>query len=170
MIRRDPVDAAVEQSLPHGFDFVARAQRRRAFAEGPQPLEIGFVQQQIVRTGLDAHVLAVPTSRGDRPGRAGGADMHEVQARAGRLRSFERRLDGVELGRRRPRGGPVQGVPSTFGARTLAQLDDNLGAARLHLDADETARLNDASDPGAADYPYGAPGIEQRSRKVAGGR
>lgn len=53
-----------------------------------------------------------------------------------------------------------------LGARTLEQLDDNLGAADLHLTADETRRLDDASDPGAADYPYGAPGIDQRSRRI----
>jgi aryl-alcohol dehydrogenase-like predicted oxidoreductase len=51
-----------------------------------------------------------------------------------------------------------------LGARTTAQLDDNLGAAGLRLSVEETARLDAASDPGAADYPYGGPGIEQRSR------
>jgi aryl-alcohol dehydrogenase-like predicted oxidoreductase len=62
-------------------------------------------------------------------------------------------------------------VTSTIlGARTLEQLDDNLGAAGLHLSAEETARLDAASDPGAADYPYGVPGTEQRSRRVEGGR
>ena len=30
-------------------------------------------------------------------------------------------------------------------------------------------RLDAASDPGAADYPYGGPGVEQRSRKLEGG-
>ena len=54
-----------------------------------------------------------------------------------------------------------------LGARTLEQLDDNLGAAELHLDADETVRLDAASDPVAADYPYGGPGIEQRARSIA---
>ncbi|HYU65333.1 MAG TPA: aldo/keto reductase [Jatrophihabitantaceae bacterium] len=54
-----------------------------------------------------------------------------------------------------------------LGARTLEQLDDNLGAAGLHLDAGETERLDAASDPAAADYPYGAPGIEQRGRSIA---
>jgi aryl-alcohol dehydrogenase (NADP+) len=53
-----------------------------------------------------------------------------------------------------------------LGARTLEQLDDNLGAADLHLASDETQRLDGSSDPGAADYPYGAPGIDQRSRRV----
>ncbi len=57
-----------------------------------------------------------------------------------------------------------------LGARTLDQLEDNLGAADLHLSPSETERLNVASDPGAADYPYGQPGIEQRSRKIAGNR
>ena len=51
-----------------------------------------------------------------------------------------------------------------LGARTVAQLDDNLGAAGLHLSDKETAVLTDASDPVVADYPYGGPGIDQRSR------
>ncbi|HEY2984414.1 MAG TPA: aldo/keto reductase [Jatrophihabitantaceae bacterium] len=54
-----------------------------------------------------------------------------------------------------------------LGARTLEQLDDNLGAAELHLDAGETERLDAASDPAAADYPYGGPGVEQRGRSIA---
>ena len=53
-----------------------------------------------------------------------------------------------------------------LGARTLEQLQDNLGAAGLHLSAEETARLDAASDPAPADYPYGGPGMEQRSRSV----
>ena len=57
-----------------------------------------------------------------------------------------------------------------LGARTVEQLEDNLGAAGLHLSADETARLDAASDPAPADYPYGGPGIDQRSRKIEGGR
>jgi aryl-alcohol dehydrogenase-like predicted oxidoreductase len=57
-----------------------------------------------------------------------------------------------------------------LGARTLEQLRDNLGAAGLHLTDEETAALDAASDPGAADYPYGEPGSQQRSRKLEGGR
>jgi aryl-alcohol dehydrogenase-like predicted oxidoreductase len=53
-----------------------------------------------------------------------------------------------------------------LGARTLEQLQDNLGAAGLHLDAEQTARLDAASDPAPADYPYGGPGREQRSRAL----
>jgi aryl-alcohol dehydrogenase-like predicted oxidoreductase len=55
-----------------------------------------------------------------------------------------------------------------LGARTLEQLHDNLGAAGLHLSEDETARLDAASDPAPADYPYGGPGVDQRSRVLAG--
>jgi aryl-alcohol dehydrogenase-like predicted oxidoreductase len=51
-----------------------------------------------------------------------------------------------------------------LGARTVEQLEDNLGAAALHLEAHETERLDAASDPAPADYPYGGPGTEQRSR------
>jgi aryl-alcohol dehydrogenase-like predicted oxidoreductase len=57
-----------------------------------------------------------------------------------------------------------------LGARTTEQLRDNLAAAHLDLDAAEIARLDEVSDPGAADYPYGGPGAEQRSRKLDGTR
>jgi aryl-alcohol dehydrogenase-like predicted oxidoreductase len=57
-----------------------------------------------------------------------------------------------------------------LGARTLEQLEDNLGAADLHLSAEETAGLVAASDPAPADYPYGGPGTEQRTRPIRGGR
>jgi len=57
-----------------------------------------------------------------------------------------------------------------LGARTLDQLADNLGAADLALEEPERDRLDAASDPGPADYPYGGPGGEQRSRRIEGGR
>jgi aryl-alcohol dehydrogenase-like predicted oxidoreductase len=56
-----------------------------------------------------------------------------------------------------------------LGARTTGQLEDNLGAAGLVLDDDEVAALDRASDPGAADWPYGGAGIEQRSRDLPTG-
>jgi aryl-alcohol dehydrogenase-like predicted oxidoreductase len=63
------------------------------------------------------------------------------------------------------------GVTSVIlGARTTAQLDDNLGAVELRLTDDETARLDAVSAPATADYPYGGPGVEQRSRRIEGGR
>ena len=55
-----------------------------------------------------------------------------------------------------------------LGARTLEQLRDNLGAAGLQLTAEEAAALDAASDPAPADYPYGGPGTEQRSRIIRG--
>ena len=54
-----------------------------------------------------------------------------------------------------------------LGARTLEQLEDNLAAADVHLEADEAAALDAASDPAPADYPYGGPGNEQRSRLIS---
>ena len=53
-----------------------------------------------------------------------------------------------------------------LGARTLEQLSENLGAADLRLTSDETERLDAASDPAPADYPYGEPGVDQRSRSL----
>ncbi len=61
------------------------------------------------------------------------------------------------------------GVTSTIlGARTLEQLQTNLAAADLRLSAEEATALDEASDPGASDYPYGQPAVNQRSRELAG--
>ncbi|OWJ62678.1 aldo/keto reductase [Inquilinus limosus] len=57
-----------------------------------------------------------------------------------------------------------------LGARTRAQLADNLGAAQLVLTADEIATLDAASKPQMAEYPYGTGGINQRNRRIEGGR
>ena len=60
-------------------------------------------------------------------------------------------------------------VTSTIlGARTTEQLETNLQSAELHLTAEETAALEQASDLHANDYPYGELGINQRSRILAG--
>jgi aryl-alcohol dehydrogenase-like predicted oxidoreductase len=55
-----------------------------------------------------------------------------------------------------------------LGARTVEQLRENLGAVDVHLGDEEQACLDVASDPCPADYPYGEPAIEQRSRQVEG--
>lgn len=57
-----------------------------------------------------------------------------------------------------------------LGARSVEQLVDNLGAADLDLGDDALARLSEASAPRVDDYPYGAPGVEQRDRSLTGGR
>jgi len=53
-----------------------------------------------------------------------------------------------------------------LGARRLEQLDDNLAAAGLHLSEKETTQLDEAGAPIVSDYPYGAPGVQQRSRAL----
>ena len=61
-------------------------------------------------------------------------------------------------------------VASTIiGARTTEQLATNLQAAGLELSAEENARLDQASDLHATDYPYGELGIGQRDRTLGGG-
>jgi aryl-alcohol dehydrogenase-like predicted oxidoreductase len=58
-------------------------------------------------------------------------------------------------------------VTSTIlGARTLEQLEANLGAADLTLTEAETAALDAVSHPAVADYPYGELGEDQRSRTL----
>jgi aryl-alcohol dehydrogenase-like predicted oxidoreductase len=55
-----------------------------------------------------------------------------------------------------------------LGARTVAQLRDNLDAAALRLTVEQLARLDAVSDPGAPDYPYGDIGTGQHRRDLAG--
>lgn len=63
------------------------------------------------------------------------------------------------------------GVTSVIlGARTIEQLQDNLGAVSLALAEDDIAHLSAVSKPEMSDYPYGGGGIAQRHRNVAGGR
>ena len=57
-----------------------------------------------------------------------------------------------------------------LGARTVDQLEDNLGAADLHLSHAESGRLDQVSDPEPADYPYGVSGVQQRERQISGAR
>ena len=57
-----------------------------------------------------------------------------------------------------------------LGARSMAQLTDNMAAAELKLTPEETRLLDGASEAPAPDYPYGAPGQSQRSRRIQGGR
>ena len=57
-----------------------------------------------------------------------------------------------------------------LGARTREQLADNLGAAEVHLSAEEMETLNRVSAPQMADYPYGERGVNQRFRRIEGGR
>lgn len=56
-----------------------------------------------------------------------------------------------------------------FGARTLKQLEENLGAVDLTLDAATTARLEEVSRPKPGGYPYGAFGQGQRNRDIGDG-
>jgi hypothetical protein len=44
------------------------------------------------------------------------------------------------------------------------------GGCSARLSDDETRLLDAASDPGAADYPYGERGRSQRDRRISAGR
>ncbi len=57
-----------------------------------------------------------------------------------------------------------------LGARTVAQLEQNLAAADLQLTARESAMLTEVSTPQQPDYPYGPQGVAQRHRNINGGR
>jgi len=53
-----------------------------------------------------------------------------------------------------------------LGARTTAQLADNLGAASVELAPDELERLDEVSAPVVSDYPYGKAAASQRHRAI----
>ena len=53
-----------------------------------------------------------------------------------------------------------------LGARTLEQLERQPRRNRPALTPEETATLDAVSDPAPADYPYGGPGVEQRTRTL----
>ena len=53
-----------------------------------------------------------------------------------------------------------------LGARTLAQLNDNLAAADQPLSEDETRLLDEVSQPDTPDYPYGEKGQPHRRRSI----
>ena len=53
-----------------------------------------------------------------------------------------------------------------LGARTTAQLADNLGAASVELASDELERLDEVSAPVVSDYPYGKAAAAQRHRAI----
>ncbi|MGN6125971.1 MAG: aldo/keto reductase [Humibacter sp.] len=57
-----------------------------------------------------------------------------------------------------------------LGVRTLEQLHDNLGAGDLELTDDQLAALDEASAPRVEPYPYGEPAVQQRDRRIEGGR
>jgi aryl-alcohol dehydrogenase-like predicted oxidoreductase len=57
-----------------------------------------------------------------------------------------------------------------LGARSVEQLRANLAAAELDLPAAAMDRLTEVSVPEVPDYPYGRMGVEQRERKLTGGR
>jgi aryl-alcohol dehydrogenase-like predicted oxidoreductase len=57
-----------------------------------------------------------------------------------------------------------------LGARTTDQLMDNLGAVDVLLTEEEIGTLDAASKPQMSDYPYGEGGVNQRNRKLEGGR
>jgi len=61
-------------------------------------------------------------------------------------------------------------VTSTIlGARTIEQLQQNLAAVDLELDADQVATLTDASTPRTEVYPYGPQAVQQRHRAIVPG-
>lgn len=61
-----------------------------------------------------------------------------------------------------------RGVTSPIlGARTLAQLEDNLGAADFVLEPELVARLDTASDPGRAPFPHNFTHMEGVRKSIA---
>jgi aryl-alcohol dehydrogenase-like predicted oxidoreductase len=151
------------------------------------------IEYEIVPASLDAGLGLLPwsplgggwlTGKYKREQRPTGAtrlgDNPERGMEAWDIRNNERTWNVVDAVQRVAEGRGVSmaevalawvtdrpGVTSTIlGARTVEQLDTNLKAAGLHLTEAEAAVLDEASDPHAADYPYGELGVGQRSRSI----
>jgi aryl-alcohol dehydrogenase-like predicted oxidoreductase len=62
-----------------------------------------------------------------------------------------------------------RGVLPIIGPRTLAQLDDNLGAIEVHLNDTQLDRLNAASAPSFG-FPHELLAEESNRRRLAGGK
>ncbi len=80
------------------------AQRRRAFRDSTQPLHIVFSKEKIVRTGLDGNIGSMRAGLGSQRHAAPGADVNNMQFRAGLTSEQSSALDGFELGDHGPRG------------------------------------------------------------------
>ena len=79
------------------------AQRRRAFRDGAEPLDIFFGEEQIVRASFDGNIRRLRAGlRGQRYA-AARADVNDVQLRAGFARQQRGALDGFHFGDHRPR-------------------------------------------------------------------
>jgi aryl-alcohol dehydrogenase-like predicted oxidoreductase len=112
------------------------------------------------------------TRLGEDPER--GVEAYDARAASERTWAVVDAVQSVAEGRGVPMGQVAlawlhdrPGVTSVIlGARTTEQLRDNLGAVGLHLSAEETARLDAASDPAPSPYPYGATGREQGARSL----
>jgi len=112
------------------------------------------------------------TRLGEDPDR--GVEAYDARAASQRTWAVVDALQSVAEGRGVPMGRVAlawlhdrPAVSSVIlGARTTEQLRDNLGAVGLHLSAEETARLDAASDPAPAAYPYGATGRKQGTRTL----
>jgi aryl-alcohol dehydrogenase-like predicted oxidoreductase len=112
------------------------------------------------------------TRLGEDPGR--GVEAYDTRSGSERTWAVVDTLQAVAEGRGVPMGQVAlawlhdrPAVSSVIlGARTTDQLRDNLAAAGLHLSPEETARLDAASDPAPADYPYGRIGLDQRTRSL----
>lgn len=156
------------------------------------------IEQEIVPAALDAGIGLLPwsplaggwlsgkyerdvtptgaTRLGENPTRG----MEAWEARNAEERTW-RTIDEVKEIARSRRASPSQVALSwlgaqpavtsiILGARSVEQLVDNLGAVDLDLTDGELTRLSEASAPTLEDYPYGPAGVQQRFRKLEGGR
>ena len=113
------------------------------------------------------------TRLGDDPDR--GMEAYERRRHRPHLERHRRRPGGGRGPRRlHGRGRPGLGHRPAGGHLDHPGRTDDRAARHqpaggdLHLTAEETAALDQASDLHATDYPYGEMGVDQRSRNIAG--
>ena len=126
------IDVAVAASSDQSACLLAAdAQRRRALGDRAEPLDVVLGEEQVVRAGFDRHVDAARPRLGGHRHAAAGADVDDVQRRAGSRRRRAARAGWRRARRRRgrdarksrtplpvPSSGPGRAVSSSLSACT----------------------------------------------------
>src|SRR5580700_2252688 len=97
MIRCDDVDGSREQLVPQSILLRSGAQRRRAFRDGTEALNVIFGKEEIVRASFDGNVGALSAGLSGEGHTASGADVNDMQFRTSLAGQQCSALDGFEL-------------------------------------------------------------------------
>ena len=134
MIRGDQVDPATQERAPQELAVRAVADRRGAFEQRPFAGDVGLIEHEIVRAGLDRDVGTGVTRETHRTERLGRRQMHDMQPRAGLARGSAGARHRADLRLRRPGGHPGKRVAVPGVAYPGGRLFDERIVLGVHRD------------------------------------